>query len=164
MAGAQIVESVNASASGEPLGEGLAEASFDIYGIGLTVVSEVSSLVDSLARDFAYFVAPNQRGAIRRGGIRQGPIKIVAHVDDPPWGMIPDRIASMITPNAISYDDREIRYNDYHRQLLGKYDFANERGELWSRDLDLLYEITYLMALSRVGELHDRRGIHRIHA
>src|ERR1700730_897425 len=120
MAGAHIVESVTGSASAEPLGEGLAEASFDLYGIGLTVVSEVSSLVDSLSRDFAYFVAPSQRGAIR----------ILAHVDDPPWGMIPDRIASMITPNAISYDDHEVRYNDYHRQLLGKYDFANERGEL----------------------------------
>jgi hypothetical protein len=154
MAGAHIVESVSASASAEPLGEGLVEASFDFYGIGLTVVSEVSSLVDSLAKDFAYFVAPSQRGAIR----------IVAHADDPPWSIIPDKIASMITPNAISYDDQEVRYNDYHRQLLGKYDFANERGELWSRDLDLLYEITYLMALSRVGELHDRRGIHRIHA
>src|SRR6202795_2098066 len=114
MAGAHIVESGSASASAEPLAEGLAEASFDIYGAGLTVVSEASSLVDSLTKDFAYFVAPSQRGAI----------KIVAHVDDPPWSIIPDRIASLITPNAISYDDREVRYNDYHRQLLGKYDFA----------------------------------------
>src|ERR1700688_2946883 len=131
MAGAHSVESVSASASAEPLGEGLVEASFDLYGIGLTVASEVSSLIDSLSRDFAYFAAPSQRGAI----------KIVAHVDDPPWSIIPDKIASMITPNAISYDDQEVRYNDYHRQLLGKYDFAGERGELWSRDLDLLYEI-----------------------
>lgn len=154
MAAGHIVESASENAAAEPLGEGLAEATFDIYGTGLTVVSEVSSLVDSLSRDFAYFVAPSQRGAIR----------IVAHADDPPWSIIPDRIASMITPNAISYDDHEVRYNDYHRQVLGKYDFANERGELWSRDLDLLYEITYLMALSRVGELHDRRGIHRVHA
>jgi len=154
MAVAHIVGSSSKSVAAEPIGEGLAEASFDIYGTGLSVVSEVSGLVDSLGRDFAYFVAPTQRGAIR----------IVAHADDPPWEIIPDRIASMITPNAISYDDHEVRYNDYHRQLLGKYDFANERGELWSRDLDLLYELTYLMALSRVGELHDRRGIHRIHA
>jgi len=84
MAGAHIVESVSASGSAEPLGEGLAEASFDLYGIGLTVVSEVSSLVDSLARDFGYFVAPNQRGGIRRGAVRRGAIRIVAHVDDPP--------------------------------------------------------------------------------
>ena len=150
MGAAHIVKSAIESVAAEQL----AEASFDFYGTGLTVVSEVSSLVDSLARDFAYFAGPSQRGAIR----------IVAHVEDPPWSTIPERIASMITPNAISYDDHEVRYNDYHRQALGKYDFANERGELWSRDLDLLYEITYLMALSRVGELHDRRGIHRVHA
>jgi hypothetical protein len=153
MAAAPIVESASESAAAEPL-RSLTEASFDLYGTGLTLVSEVSSLIDSLTRDFAYFVAPAQPGAIR----------IIAHADDPPWSRIPDRIASMITPNALSYDDHEVRYNDYHRQALGKYDFANERGELWSCDLDLLYELTYLMALSRVGELHDRRGIHRVHA
>lgn len=154
MAAGHIVESAGESAAAEPLGQSPAEASFDFYGTGLTLVSEVPSLIDSLTRDFAYFVGANQRSAIR----------IVAHADDPPWSSIPDRIASMITPGAISYDDHEVRYNDYHRQALGKYDFAGERGELWSRDLDLLYELTYLMALSRVGELHDRRGIHRVHA
>src|SRR6202165_4084216 len=104
MAAGRIVESASKSAAAEPLGEAVAEASFDIYGTGLSVVSEVPSLVDSLAKDFAYFVAPSQRGAIR----------IVAHADDTPWRIITDRIASMITPNAISYDDHEVRYNDYH--------------------------------------------------
>jgi len=67
-------------------------------------------------------------------------------------------------PNAISYDEGPRRYNDYHGLALTIYDFSRERGELWSLDPDLLYELTYLMALSRIGEIHDRRGIHRIHA
>jgi len=153
MTAAGIAESASESTSAEPL-RSLTQASFDIYGTGLTLMSGVPRLIDSLTRDFAYFLAPAQSGAI----------KIVAHDDDPPWNRIPDRIASGITPNALSYDDHEVRYNDYHGQALGKYDFANEQGELWSRDSDLLYELTYLMALSRVGEVHDRRGIHRVHA
>ena len=36
------------------------EASFNLYGTGLTLVSEVASLVESFIRDFAYFVAPAQ--------------------------------------------------------------------------------------------------------
>jgi len=41
MAVAHIVGSSSKSAAAEQLGEGLAAASFDIYGTGLTVVSEV---------------------------------------------------------------------------------------------------------------------------
>ncbi len=59
MGAAHIVKSAIESVAAEQL----AEASFDFYGTGLTVVSEVSSLVDSLAKDFAYFAGPSQRGA-----------------------------------------------------------------------------------------------------
>jgi len=127
---------------------------FDFYGAGLILVSSAPDLLDSLSRDFDYFAAQAPKGAI----------KVVAHADEPPWNEVPNRIASMTTPNAICYDDAETRYTDYYRLALGKYDFAHESGEIWSRDLDLLYELTYLMALSRVGESHDHKGIHRVHA
>jgi hypothetical protein len=129
-------------------------AGFDFYGVGLSVSGSAPAVLAGLERDFAYFLAPPPHP----------PIEISVHDGDPPWERIPDSIASMVTPNATSYDQGQRRYNDYHREALAIYDFAAEKGELWSRDSDLLYELTYLMALSRVGEIHDRRGIHRVHA
>ncbi len=129
-------------------------ATFNFYGVGLVVTSPAAALIANLKRDFEYFSAPAPVGAVT----------IAALIEEPPWHRIPDATASMVTPKAVSYDDGAIRYNDYHGQALAIYDFAAEKGELWGLDFDLLYELTYLMALSRVGELHDRRGIHRIHA
>ncbi len=129
-------------------------ASFNFYGVGLAVSSSAPKVLEYLARDFEYFAASTA-----------GPgIELRAHAGVPPWERIPERIAAMVTPNAISYDDGPVRYNDYHRQALAICDFNHERGEIWALTEDLLYEITYLMALSRIGEAHDLRGIHRVHA
>src|SRR6202011_3105060 len=72
--------------------------------------------------------------------------------------------ASRITPNAAIYDRGNVRFNDYQGEALAIYDFASEQGEVWSENADLLYEITYLLCLSRIGEIHDLRRIHRVHA
>ena len=127
---------------------------FSFYGVGLRVASSSPALLDSLARDFHYFAAaaPATR------------ISVEATLGPPPWERIPSQFASSITPNAVIYDAGAIRYNDYHHEGLAIYDFASERGEVWSENADLLYEITYLLCLSRIGELHDLRGIHRVHA
>lgn len=129
-------------------------ARFDFYGVGLSVESGSAELVTSLTRDFEYFSA----------AAPPSPIVIQAHLAEPPWDRVPSRIASMLTPNAVTYDVGRVRYNDYHGRALGVFDFDRERGEVWSTDGDLLYEIVYLMALSRVGERHDVVGIHRVHA
>ena len=127
---------------------------FDFYGVGLIVTSGSTALVDGVARDFEYFAgAPPASRIVVRG-----------HASPPPWERIPARLASMVTPNAVTYDDGGLRYNDYQRRALAIYDFATEHGDVWSEDADLLYEIVYLMALSRVGERHDLLGIHRLHA
>lgn len=44
------------------------------------------------------------------------------------------------------------------------YDFARERGTVWSADRDLLRELGYLFAHSRLGWALDRAGLHRVHA
>ncbi len=129
---------------------------FDIYGVGLRVSSSSPELLDNLGRDFGYFEAPAPS---------PGPIVSVECVlGRPPWERIPVDFASQITPNAVIYDHGSVRYNDYHHEALAIYDFAREEGEVWSENPDLLYEIAYLLCLSRVGELHDLRRIHRVHA
>jgi len=127
---------------------------FSFYGMGLAVTSSSHELLDSLARDFHYFAAP---APARR-------VTVEANLAPPPWGRIPVQFANKITPNAAIYDDGNVRYNDYQGEALAIYDFSREEGEVWSENPDLLYEITYLLCLSRIGELHDLQGIHRIHA
>ncbi len=127
---------------------------FAFYDVGLTISSASHALLDSLARDFHYFAAPAP----------QLRVSVEAHLAPPPWEKIPVQFANRITPNAAIYDHGGIRYNDYQGEALAVYDFAREEGEVWSENPDLLYEITYLLCLSRIGELHDLRRIHRVHA
>ena len=135
-------------------GDATATVSFALYGVGLVVTSNSAALLTSMTRDFEYFVAPAPAA----------PIVLRAHLAAPPWERIPERPASMLTPNAVMYDDGQVRWADYHRRALASFDFARDVGEIWSEDPDLLYEIAYLMALSRIGERHDLAGIHRVHA
>jgi hypothetical protein len=127
---------------------------FSFYGVGLTVTSASHDLLDNLARDFHYFAAA---APARR-------VSIEANLAPPPWEKIPLQFADKITPNAAIYDHGNIRFNDYQGEALAIYDFSGEEGEVWSENPDLLYEITYLMCLSRIGEIHDLQGIHRVHA
>lgn len=128
---------------------------FCFYDVGLSIASASHELLDNLARDFHYFAGP--AAPTRK-------VSIEANLAPPPWEKIPVQFASRITPNAAIYDRGNVRFNDYQGEALAIYDFAGEEGEVWSENADLLYEITYLLCLSRIGEIHDLRRIHRVHA
>jgi hypothetical protein len=127
---------------------------FSFYDVGLSVASSSHDLLDNLARDFHFFAGP---APARK-------VSVEANLAPPPWERIPIQFASRITPNAAIYDRGGVRFNDYQHEALAIYDFAREEGEVWSENADLLYEITYLLCLSRIGEIHDLRRIHRVHA
>jgi hypothetical protein len=127
---------------------------FSFYDVGLTMASASHELLDNLSRDFRYFEAP---APSRR-------VSVEANLAPPPWEKIPLQFASKITPNAAIYDVGKVRFNDYQGEALAIYDFAKEEGEVWSENADLLYEITYLLCLSRIGEIHDLMRMHRVHA
>ena len=130
-------------------------ADFCFYDVGLNVASSSPDLLDKLARDFHYFAGT---------GASTAKLSIAANLAPPPWERVPSEFASQITPNAVIYDRGGVRFNDYQHEALAIYDFAREQGEVWSENADLLYEISYLLCLSRIGEIHDLRRIHRIHA
>lgn len=142
------MESAAARASAEDVVE------FCFYDVGLSVASSSHDLLDTLARDFHYFVGPAPTRKVR----------VEATLAPPPWERIPIQFASRITPNAAIYDRGNVRFNDYRGEALAIYDFSSEEGEVWSENADLLYEITYLLCLSRIGEIHDLQRIHRVHA
>jgi hypothetical protein len=127
---------------------------FCFYDVGLTIASASHDLLDNLARDFQYFAGP----------VPARKVSIEANLAPPPWERIPVEFATQITPNAAIYDRGEVRFNDYQREALAIYDFSREEGEVWSENPDLLYEISYLLCLSRIGEIHDLQRMHRIHA
>jgi hypothetical protein len=127
---------------------------FNFYGVGLAITSSAPDLLDNIARDFHYFAAA---APARK-------VSVEANLAPPPWERIPVQFANQITPNAAIYDQGSVRFNDYQGEALAIYDFSREAGEVWSENPDLLYEITYLLCLSRIGEIHDLQRIHRVHA
>jgi hypothetical protein len=127
---------------------------FDFHGVGLSIQADAPELREHVVRDFEYFAsaAPPE------------PIVLRVHAASGPFERVPERRASMVTPNAVIYDEGNVRYADYQGRALAIYDFGREEGDVWSLDPDLLYEVVYLLALSRIGERHDLAGIHRVHA
>jgi hypothetical protein len=127
---------------------------FCFYDVGLRIGSSSPELLDNLARDFHYFA----------GSVPSRKVSVEAILAPPPWDRVPADFATQITPNAAIYDSGSTRFNDYQHEALAIYDFAREEGEVWSENADLLYEITYLLCLSRIGEIHDLQRVHRVHA
>jgi len=127
---------------------------FDFYGVRIKVVSDDFDLVNNIRRDFSYFSV--------LGG--QFDILFVIYNKEIPYDKVPPLKASLYKDNAICYDDKHVRYIDYHGRALSIYDFINNKIEIYSQDKDFLWELTYLAILSMIGEALDKKGIHRIHA
>lgn len=127
----------------------------EVYGVRLLVRSGSPSLLTSLRRDFSYFAS--------EGGSAID-VTVDAHLAAPPWEDAPETKRSIVHADFVAYDVGAERWVDYQGAALSRWDFRRERGEVWSTDPSLLHELVYLLLLSRMGELHDRRGIHRAHA
>ncbi len=52
----------------------------------------------------------------------------------------------------------------YREGACCEYDYVTRRGVITAEDPCLLWELSYLLILSRAGEELDRRGLHRVHA
>lgn len=128
---------------------------FDFYGVALRVECRDSETRENIRRDFSYFFKESQS---------KTHIKISIYFEKPPFEKVPPLKASLYNPDSLAYDDRHIRYVDHQARALTIYDYKNETGQIYAQDKKLLHELSYLLMLSRVGELLDKRGIHRIHA
>jgi hypothetical protein len=130
------------------------EVSFDVYQCRFSVRSSVTELLEGIRQDFAFFAAAPSNDSIT----------IELFCADPPFGDLPDTDATVYTPRNVVYRCGARRFIDYHGRALGIQEEGTGNLRLYSRDLDLLYEATYLYLLSQVGQHLDRRGLHRIHA
>lgn len=127
----------------------------DIHGVRVEVQSEHADIHTWLQFDFRYFVSPAGAPAAITLDVTIGPI---------PYETIPPLVESMHGPQYVSFDDGDVRYVDYFGKALAIWDYRHESGRVHSTDPEFCYEKLYLLIQSRVGELLDRRGIHRIHA
>jgi hypothetical protein len=110
----------------------------------------------ALAYDFAGF--PSAPGG-------HPDVVVKLHLGPPPWSSVPTSARTvMVQPHCVVYQAGGDRWVDYQGAALTRFAAAAETGEIWSEDPERLHEIAYLFVLSRVGELHDRRGLHRVHA
>jgi hypothetical protein len=130
--------------------------SLNFYGISVKIESTSQDISNYLNFDFSQFISPEQNSFT---------IKLVINVGDIPEGTIPEGLmATMHSPKFVVFDSNEKRYVDYHGKTIVVYDYKNEWGEIFCKEAKTSYEIIYLLILSRIGELLDKKGLHRVHS
>jgi len=129
---------------------------FDFYGIVVEILSPPEVVKKNLRRDFEYFLKPAGRSSR---------IRITCHESPFPQEELPLVPSSSISPRCYTFNEGAVRWVNYYKgKCLTRWDFLSESGEVWGVDLELMYEVCYLLILSRAGENLDRLGIHRLHA
>jgi hypothetical protein len=129
---------------------------FDVHGVTVAVRSTDPELTAHLAEDFEHFRVHRLEGKPR--------ISLDLRQAKPPYDRVPGKMATIYTPRNVSFAENGRTYIDYSGRALGIFDTANGLFNVFSEDLDLMYEVGYLFLLSQLGEHLDARGLHRIHA
>lgn len=127
------------------------------YGVLARVETDDAEVLRRVQMDFSYFQAePGVEG--------EAAYTIDARRAEPDWDALPELTAQVQTPRNHCYTQGDLTYLDYHGSALGVYDRSRNHLEVVSESVDRLHEIVYLSILSRVGELLERKGLHRVHA
>lgn len=129
----------------------------NILGVEIKAVTNSDFVFENLNKDFA--LVSGQSLLANHNSLSLGVL-----VQEPPYQRVPVLEAALHGSGLICYKDKNINYVVYSTGGLLIYDFAKEEGELFGPDEIFLYEKAKLTILSRLGELLDQRGLHRIHA
>lgn len=130
------------------------QVSFDFYGTTIRVQSPSDCVLKILETEFAFF----------RADVPKPLFEVELVHSAAPFGLLPERPASRISSNSLTYDEGPVRWNDYHGKALSRYDYELRRAVIWCADHDFLHEVTYLLILSLTGKELDQRGLHKVHA
>lgn len=123
----------------------------DMNGCAVEFRCADAGLAGSLAADFAVFRGKPGKAAISIEA-REGKAA-------PPAFAVPGPGGWSIVPSAPG--TRRVWYRE---GALCEYDYVSRRGRITAADPGLLWELSYLLILSRAGEALDGRGLHRLHA
>ena len=129
---------------------------FNVYGVTVGLQSTEPAVAVDLAEDFLHFQVQHL--------VNDPNLQLHLHRAKPPYDGIPTQMATVYTPRNVSFHTEGKTYIDYSGRALGVLDSAGNSFDVFSEDLDLLYEVGYLFLLSQLGEKLDARGMHRVHA
>ncbi len=136
--------------------QGVSEAYLNFYGCIVKVESAHLKCIENVRRDFSYFFCPQPP---------LKPLSVTIRLHREPSPQVPAQAKRVLqTKEGVCYEYKRVRYVDYSGKALVRYDFRSEEGAAFSLDENILHEMSYIMILSRVGEMLDRKGIHRIHS
>ena len=130
---------------------------FNFYGVTLRVDCGRSDIRVQIKRDFRHFLIENIHEISEA-------VRLELRCDPPPLERIPSSTPLWSDPLYSVHDDGQERWVNYNGQALCHYDFSGEAGTLWCPDPALMHELAYLLIHSRIGEMLDKKGLHRVHA
>ncbi|MGZ3807815.1 MAG: hypothetical protein ACXVCE_07000 [Bacteriovorax sp.] len=129
----------------------------NIQGYIVQIVSNEDIILNRIKMDFEYFLtkkSPNIRLSIDSQFVNKIPSDIV-----------PKNLKPLFQRhNSITYEKMGIRYNDYYGKVVSVFNSKTEEMAVTGTDLEKLYEVIYLLILSRSGKYMDLAGLHKIHA
>lgn len=135
--------------------QSLHEIKLNIFGTYSIVRTNNIEVESRIKKDFQFFIVRD---------VPKADFVFKAMIGEIPYHRLPELKSSNQSFNSITYDKGPIRYNDYYKEALSIYDYKNEFCEIFSKSIDRLHEITYLVILSRTGKLMDKNGFHKVHA
>lgn len=133
------------------------EIYFNFYGFKVEIVTTNSQLKQKLKVDFHYFLVDKKLSEIK--------LQIKTDLTDNLKELIPKNlIAVKQSINSVTYDEKNIRFNDYYGQAVTILNKKTNTCHIYAREIEFMHELVYLVVLSRQGKWHDFHGLHKIHA
>lgn len=130
----------------------------DIQGYIVSLTSNSEEIDSRLRMDFEYFLTDKKSNSAY--------LKITANLQhEIPASIIPKNLTPVFQRNnSITYEKNGIRYNDYYGSVVSLFDASKGEASVFGNSIDKLYEVVYLLILSRSGKFLDLKGVHKIHA
>lgn len=127
---------------------------FSFHGVGVSVQCTNRKLLEAVQHDFSFFATD----------ILEPHLRITCRLEKPEYDSLPDLTSSLATPRNICFTGGGLVYIDYFGRALNIYNAKEGSCEICTDDFHAALEIIYLTILSRVSEMLEARGIHRVHA
>lgn len=140
------------------LGEVLEKVlTLNIYGLEVQLTCDHVQTIQKLKKDFEYFQIEKIKSSSQ--------LLTIDCVKKDYLNLLPkNKIASKQTQNSLYFDEGDLRYNDYYGKALVIFNFKKEMANIYYQDEDFLYELVYLLILSRSGKAMDQKRMHKVHA
>lgn len=132
----------------------------NIQGFIIQIFSNNETILSRLGMDFEYFL-PKEHETLPQPHLSiQADIVPALSTD-----LIPKNLKPLFQrQNSITYEQNGVRYNDYYGAVISQFRALTGKALVVGLELEKLYEVTYLLILSRSGKFADLKGMHKIHA